>query len=39
MFAKNIIWDIDEEFAGDLPDEIEIPKCMTEHEEISDYLM
>ncbi len=44
MKATHIIWDIDEGYDGDLdvlqmlPNEIEIPKGMTEEEEISDYI-
>ena len=44
MKATNIIWDIFEDFDGDfdvlqmLPSEIEIPKGMTDEEEISDYI-
>lgn len=41
MKATNIIWDIDDEEGMEsieLPTEIEIPKTMTDEEEISDYL-
>ena len=44
MKAINIIWDIDEDYDGDLdvlqmlPIEIEIPDGMEDEDEISDYL-
>lgn len=47
LIAKNILWDIDEddyspkeneELLQTLPTEIEIPKGMTDEDEISDYL-
>lgn len=39
MRAINIEWDVDyEEQIEDLPKEIEIPKGMTDEEEISDWL-
>lgn len=38
MEAKNIIWDIDYDDNVDLPTKIEIPKEITDEDEISDYI-
>ena len=39
MKATNILWDVDESEDLDmLPTEINIPACMTDPDEISDYL-
>ena len=38
MRATNIKWDIDYDCNGDLPTEVEIPKGMTDEDEISDWL-
>ena len=39
MRAINIEWDVDyEEQLEDLPEEMEIPKDMTDEEEISNYI-
>ena len=38
MKATKIMWDVDYDSNGYLPTEIEIPKGMTDEEEISDYL-
>lgn len=38
MKATNIMWDIDHDDNGILPTEIEIPKGMTDEEEISNYI-
>jgi len=37
-YATNIKWDVDYEDNGELPKEIEIPKGMTDMDEIADYL-
>lgn len=39
MKAINILWDVDdEEDEISLPEEIDIPKDMTDEDEISDYI-
>lgn len=38
MRAINIVWDIDDGDDVELPKEVDIPKHLTDEDEISDYL-